>query len=697
MTVPGAHRSALPASPARSTSASAKTDVCLVNMPYASLPRASLALGLLKAVLAADGIGTVTVYANLWFADLVGISRYHLCSHQSPTEFLAGEWTFAEAAFPDARCRDDEYLARVGAAWPRVYTHGRAGSAELLIGELRALRTAATAFIDLAAARVLATGARIVGCTSTFEQHVASLALLRRIRALDPSVVTMIGGANCETVMGETTHRQFPWIDFVVSGEADGLIAALCRRIRDDGRDLPLEALPAGVLGPAHRRARTRPRSGSAAEHRVPAVPRAMFRNLDDLPIPDLDDYFAELAAARTGVNIAPGLPLETSRGCWWGAVHHCTFCGLNGSSMTYRSKSPDRVLDEIRTLEARHAISRFEVVDNILDAGYLRTLLPRLADDETRRSLFYEVKANLSRAQVAALRGAGVTWVQPGIESLHTGVLKLMDKGVHGWQNLQLLKWAREFGLRLSWSVLWGFPGEEDEWYRDMARWVPQLEHLQPAAGLIRLRYDRYSVYHQRPDAYGLTLEPISAMRYVYPLSAGELGDLAYFFTTRDAPDVFRDEGPVDVLRQRPGVAGLLRRLHRWKKAFARDVPPVLTLDDDGETLDLIDTRGCAAELRTRLRSLERAIVLACDQAPRADRLDAVLAKDFGLAPAEDALRAAVADLMRRHVLLEIDQRLVTLAIRGSLPSLPGRDEFPGGFVTEAPLRAGALTGVRV
>src|SRR5215475_10283375 len=78
---------------------SRQADVCLVTMPYAALPRPSLALSLLKKILEDDEIPTVVVYANLWFAEAIGIVRYHLCSHQCPTEFLAGEWTFAAAAF----------------------------------------------------------------------------------------------------------------------------------------------------------------------------------------------------------------------------------------------------------------------------------------------------------------------------------------------------------------------------------------------------------------------------------------------------------------------------------------------------------------------------------------------------------------------------------------------------------------------
>ncbi|HYJ77994.1 MAG TPA: RiPP maturation radical SAM C-methyltransferase, partial [Longimicrobiaceae bacterium] len=465
-----------------------RVDVCLVSMPYAALPRPSLALGLLKAVLEDAGLRAVALYPNLWFAERVGIRRYHLCSAQAPTEFLTGEWSFAEAAFPGAERDDEAYLRSVGASVFRLPGYRGPGGAARLVEDLRAIRDEATGFVDQAARRVLATGARIVGCTSTFEQHVPSLALLRRVRELDPGVVTMLGGANCETVMGQATHRHFRAVDYVVSGEADGLIAPLCHDVLRRGRDIPAAELPPGVLGPRHRDA---PAAGPLA--------RALFRDLNDLPVPDHGDYFAALEGSALGPSITPGLPLETSRGCWWGALHHCTFCGLNGSSMAYRSKAPERVLAEVRELERRHGISKFETVDNILDLAYFRTVLPELAGDGRPRRLFYEVKANLKRAQVQALAESGVTWIQPGIESLHSGVLRLMDKGVQGWQNVQLLRWAREFGVRMSWGMLWGFPGEEDHWYAQVACWIPLLEHLQAPSGLIRLRYDRYSVYHNQ------------------------------------------------------------------------------------------------------------------------------------------------------------------------------------------------------
>lgn len=651
-----------------------RADVCLVNMPYASLNRPSLALGLLKAVLTREGIATAVLYPNLAFAEMIGLRLYHLCSSQLPKDFLVGEWTFAQAAFRDAtRASEEEYLERIAARHASVHGYHRdAEGAGRLKEDLRRVRQAVDGFIGRAARRVLSTGARVVGCTSTFEQHAASLALLRHIRELDPRVITVLGGANCEGVMGRTTHRSFPWVDYVVAGEADALVGDLFRRILAEGRDIPAAELPAGVHGPASRE------EESAAEAKRP-----VFRALDSLPVPDFDDYFRALSRFRHAAAVRPGLPLETSRGCWWGAVRHCTFCGLNGSTMTFRSKSPARVHQELRELEERYGIPRFETVDNILDMAYFQSLLPALAaDGGERRQIFYEVKANLRRSQVEALRRAGILWLQPGIESLHSAVLELMDKGVQAWQNVQLLKACRELGVRLSWNFLWGFPGEEDAWYAEMAPWLPALEHLQPPSGVTRVRFDRFSPYHQRPEAFGLVLRPAPAASYVYPLPDEVLLDLTYYFADAGRPDAFSGEGG-EILGGRPGVRAIQEWVDGWQIAFWMQ-SPVLTVEDDGEGLDCEDTRSCAVERRFRLTGLDRAVYLAAQDAPLAERLASVLAERQGLDVSPEEAAAAVERLARRSLVLTIDRRLLALGLRGPLPSLPGVHDFPGGMVED-------------
>ena len=653
-------------------------DVCLVTMPYAALTRPSLALGLLKVVLEKEGIATTVMYPNVWFAEQVGIDLYSLCSEHSPPVFLAGEWSFAKAAFPDANLPDEEYLQNIHQS---AHLFARRGIApnepDRVVSDLQRLREEAESFIKSAAQRVLETGARIVGCTSTFEQHVASLALLRQIRALDPSIITVMGGANCEAEMGEATHRYFPWVDYIVSGEAEGLIGSLFQRILSEGREILPSNLPEGVLGPRHRIGQQ-----LAVLDNVQAPSRALFRDLDDLPIPDFSEYFETVSRSEASRAIHPGLPLETSRGCWWGMVHHCTFCGLNGGSMAYRSKSPARVISEIQTLERRHGISNFEAVDNILDMTYFKTLLPELAQ-ESFRKIFYEVKSNLTRSQIEQLRQAGIIWIQPGIESLHTETLHLMDKGVQAWQNIQLLRWCRESGVRVAWNYLWGFPGERDEWYSSVAEWLPWLEHLNSPSGLVRLRYDRFSIYHQRGQAMGLDLQPISAMSFVYPLPSKDLLRLAYFFE-----DHAYEKSEIDLEPRgeshanRTGVKLLRQCIHRWRAEFSRSIPPVLAMNDQDGALRIIDSRRIATDALHVLTDLSRAICLIGVKAPVFHQLLKLIEADFGIQTTTKAIEEAVRELQRRKLILVIDGRIITLAIAGEVPTLPNGEDFPGGYI---------------
>ena len=57
---------------------------------------------------------------------------------------------------------------------------------------------------------------------------------------------------------------------------------------------------------------------------------------------------------------------------------------------------------------------------------------MPALAARRLHLELFYEVKANLKKAQVRLLRDAGVRVIQPGIESFSTRVLDIMRRGFH-------------------------------------------------------------------------------------------------------------------------------------------------------------------------------------------------------------------------------------------------------------------------
>src|SRR5262249_57591180 len=124
--------------------------------------------------------------------------------------------------------------------------------------------------------------------------------------------------------------------------------------------------------------------------------PTSSVKDLDALPYPDFADYFEQFARTRFARRWQPSVFVETSRGCWWGERMHCTFCGLNGATMAFRAKSAPRALAELTHLAAAHPGCDIQVVDNILDLKYFKTLLPALAKRRLPLSLFYETKPNL-------------------------------------------------------------------------------------------------------------------------------------------------------------------------------------------------------------------------------------------------------------------------------------------------------------
>src|SRR5262245_64146208 len=111
---------------------------------------------------------------------------------------------------------------------------------------------------------------------------------------------------------------------------------------------------------------------------------------------------------------------------------------------MAVNQQSSTRVDTEVRKLWDRFHKNLFPT-DTILSRTHLREVMPVLAGYDDKPIIFYEVKANMTRAEVESLRRAQVLWIQPGIESLSTRLLHRLDKGVRSIQNLALLKWCRE------------------------------------------------------------------------------------------------------------------------------------------------------------------------------------------------------------------------------------------------------------
>lgn len=562
--------------------------VLLVCMPFMDDRRPSLQVGLLRAIAETHGFPARTLHANLDFAAGLGVDVYRALADRSG--HLVGDWLFSLEAFgaaaPDPQDKFlDLYLEDIARAQDT--------SPARLRDRLERIRHHdVPAYLDALVDAYPWDAFRLVGFTSTFQQNTASIALARRLKERCPDLFTLFGGANFDSTMGVELVRTVECVDAAVIGEADTAFPLLLRALAEGG---DLDAVP----GLARR----------VDGQVVTGPPAPLVQRLDELPMPEYGEYFQRAEnlglLPRTAAR-SVYLPLETARGCWWGMKHHCTFCGLNGETMHFRSKSAERVLDELAHQARTYRSFRFEAVDNIVDMRYFRTLFPALVASDARYEIFYEVKANLSRAQLKLLADAGVLQIQPGIESLSSSVLRLMRKGVTAAQNVNVLRWAQHYGIDVSWNLLWGFPGETRQDYSDQAAAVRHMWHLKPPDSAARITLERFSPLFSDREKILRDLRPEAAYTYVYPADV-DLDKVAYFFRS-DIEGALPDDD----------YTALRRAVADWEQAWRHGAdPPVLEYRQAPHYVQIHDRRRKESEGTYLFEGPTADLYLACCDRP--------------------------------------------------------------------------------
>jgi ribosomal peptide maturation radical SAM protein 1 len=600
-----------------------QADVVFAALPFADFQRPVIGASLLQAGLHKLGFQSRIEYFNIAFAEVIGPKTYQLLASELPADCLAGEWFFADMVFggkiPDA----GDYLAKV---LVRYLPTSMAQSAILEARKARSL------FIDSCVARLVDLQPRVVGFPTSFHQTCACLAVAQRLKVTANPPLVIFGGANCEGDMGLQLIRSFPWIDYVATGEADLSFPRLIANILGHNDHGPVP----GILC----------REGEASDPE-------RIQEMDTLPIPDYSDFFDRVGLSSLGDVLRPVALIETSRGCWWGAKHHCTFCGLNGAAMSFRSKSIQRCFQEFASVSEQYQTKRIDCVDNILDTRYIRLLFPLLADSNLDLELFYEVKANLTYDQLELMRGGGVRGIQPGIENFSDQVLHLMKKGCTGFQNIQLLRWCRELDIAVVWNILAGFPGESPSEYDRQAELIPLLTHLMPPSCCTPVRLDRFSPFHMNPADFGFErVRPAAAYYYVFPLERRELARLAYFFEF-DYADGREPSSYLNRIRE---------EISKWWSAQSDINPDKPRLDARPHANGVLieDTREIAVKHRDVLSGIPAQLYLSCDTG----RNIATLARPLSHAIDESEVRAILDSFVAAKTMIKIDDHYLSLAV---------------------------------
>ena len=590
----------------------------LISMPWALFNRPSVQLGALKSYLAQSepDVRVRCLHPYLGLAKAIGLDLYREISQ----DVWLCEGLYAGLLFPEQRGVLQGFLAK------RLKQCKSAGAQEI-----DSLWRKVDAHLQQWLAGQEWDKFDLVGFSVCFNQLLASLLAAKHLKTLQPQLPIVFGGSSCVAEMGSSLLDVFPWLDYVVHGEGELVLANLCQVLA--GRQA---ALAPQVLA----------RNSQASKE---AFTGCQFKNLSELPPPDYDDYFLDLRREFSGEPFVPELPVEFSRGCWWGK---CTFCNLNLQWHGYRGKTAARMEQEVLGLAERYGSLDFSFTDNVLPGREAPDFFARMAQGKKDFRFFAEIRVNQRGEVLKGYRQGGLVAVQAGIEALSQGLLERMRKGATVMENLALMKESVALGIRLDGNLITCFPQSTEE---EVQETLVNLDFVLPFTPLTGAAF--FLGYGcevaKKPSDYGIrAIVQHPNNRKLFPPHI--LSGLTLLIND------YRG----DRAHQRRLWQPVVKKIRAWQRFHeARRIPahlvPPLSYRDGGNLLIIRQELPGQATLHHRLRGTSRAIYLACDTVVEFDTLSRLFPK-LGRAQ----LATFLGELAAKRLLFAQGTRYLALAV---------------------------------
>jgi anaerobic magnesium-protoporphyrin IX monomethyl ester cyclase len=271
----------------------------------------------------------------------------------------------------------------------------------------------------------------------------AAREVLALAREAAPQATTVIGGVHPTFMADEMLS--WPEVDYVVRGEGEAALPELLDRLNGDGE-------PSDVAGVSCRTADGNPLHGPERE---------LAADLDRLPVAwDLLDWPVYFYRTKAGSRLAI---VSWARGC----TERCSFCSQQRFwRMTWRPRSIDSIIEELRLLKDRFGVDTVEVADEYptRDAARWEAILDRLIAEDLGLEFLLETRADdivRDERQLEKYRRAGILHMYVGVESTRQDRLDAMVKNLKVEQSRQAIHLLNQAGIITETSFLLGFPDE--------------------------------------------------------------------------------------------------------------------------------------------------------------------------------------------------------------------------------------------
>ena len=484
--------------------------VLLINPPFTDLSSPHVGLSTIKGTLESKNIFTDIAYPAYDILAMVGQKKYDLVINGKYFyEISLREWIFMEQFYKESISYDSAY--KVSSHKNKKYIYNAVYVKDKVYGALdRFYRSIPWEQYD------------IIGITGMWGTMLAGFLMGRTIKEWFPDKKLIFGGSSWTAEGAPVYLNNYSFIDYACIGASETTLPSLVNSIRNGNS---VNDIPNIVY---------RDKSDIISTKKL-----CITENMDEIAIPEFDDFFRYYNHYKKHFRLRlPHLVIECSRGCWWG---ECYWCALSLENPQYRSKSSERMIKELKYLSQKYNVKTFEMVDNILDMKYFNGFYDKIKDEGY--SFFTETRANLKRKHFRSLRAAGADLVGIGLETFSDNILKCMNKGTNSMQNIQVLKFCREYNIEYTGNLLVNIPGETDKDYEDMLKLLPKIAFYARIDGYVKFRLDRYSTYFKSPERFGIKnirIDP--TIRYILKLSDADLEKTSFSFLY-DAENIASDD----------------------------------------------------------------------------------------------------------------------------------------------------------
>lgn len=208
-----------------------------------------------------------------------------------------------------------------------------------------------------------------------------------------------------------------------------------------------------------------------------------------------LDKYFSP----------EPVFSVQLSKGCYWGK---CAFCDVSYSRKQYNIKSPERAVEELKTLKERYDIKNFLLSDDSVSPECYSKFSKLLIESGIKINLFSmaRLESGFTKEVLHDMQRAGCKMVFWGYESKSERVMALINKGINIKNRLDILSDSKEKGIWNHVAFMIGFPTETESEAEETIKAIHSAGDIIDSCYLSKFSFKKNAAISDCPGKYGIS-----------------------------------------------------------------------------------------------------------------------------------------------------------------------------------------------